>query len=213
MNNDRASNFASVMIAVVTVLGATMACLATVVGAQAGQKDFDGLTASIRAEEAIIINHINAYEHKRAYTTYYHILVLSNKLREEMDTASNEEYAELLRQYNEITAIAGEMRHNFFSTAYINNDNTYNVQRELNEAWADDQQTSDLNADFHFAQAAGLRSKSLYLTGNLIVLSAAFFFFTLAEVIKNRWRILFFVLGFLALFTGIMVYLIVEVLS
>jgi hypothetical protein len=47
----------------------------------------------------------------------------------------------------------------------------------------------------------------------LIVLSAAFFFFTLAEVIKNRWRILFFVLGFLALFTGIMVYLIVEVLS
>jgi hypothetical protein len=49
------------------------------------------------------------------------------------------------------------------------------------------------------------------LTGALIVYSFSFLFFTLAQVIENRSRIFFLVLGFIALFVGIISVLFIGV--
>jgi hypothetical protein len=115
-----------------------------------------------------------------------------------------------LRLQEELSGIASELRIRFFLPGYLKDDRTYNVQRELNEAWSDDTQASDLDADKHFLEADSARSQSVLLSGNIIVFSTAFLLFTLAEVIENRWRIFFLVLGFVTMFAGLLVVFIVE---
>jgi hypothetical protein len=210
MNQKRVSNFASVMIAVATVLGAMTACLGTVAAGQAGEADFDGITAYIKSEEAVVINNINAFEHLRAYAIYYRYVLLADLLIDDASAAGDQEFGGLIRQKNEIAGIAGEMRHNFFSAAYLNENSSYNLERELDEAWAEDLQSNDLDSGSHFELADGLRSQSIYLMADITAFSISFFLFTLAEVIKHRWRILFLVLGILAMLIGLLVVLVVE---
>ncbi len=211
MKSEKISNFASIMIAVATVLGAMVACLASVAASNASEKDFDGMTAYIRAEEAVVVNHIAAYEHLRAHTEFFKNMELSFIVLEEItDQMDDAEVNARIRLQEELSGIASELRIRFFLPDYLKDDRTYNVQRELNEAWSDDTQTSDLDSDKHFLEADSARSQSVLLSGNIIVFSMAFLFFTLAEVIENRWRIFFLALGFVTLLVGLLVVLIVE---
>ena len=211
MKSEKISNFASIMIAVVTVLGAMVACLASVAASRAGEKDFDGMTAYIKAEEAVVVNHIYAYEHLRAHAEFFKDMELSFIVLEEITgQMSDAEVNARLRLQEELSGIASELRIRFFLPGYLKDDRTYNVQRELNEAWSDDTQASDLDADKHFFEADSARSQSVLLSGNIIVFSTAFLLFTLAEVIENRWRIFFLVLGFVTMFVGLLVVFIVE---
>ena len=212
MKPERFNALASVMIAVVTVLGAAVACLASVSANEAGNADFDGLTAAINAEETTIVNSITTYEHYQAYTTYQRYNELGNVLHDEAAIADPAAAESLNRLKREVWGLALGLQYTFFPPRYLNPDGTYNTQRELDESWAEAAQQNDLAPLPHFEEADALRLKANLLTSVLIPLAVAFWFFTCAQAIKNRIKYLLGIAGFVFTFISLLFVLMVEVL-
>lgn len=200
MESERFKSFIAVMIAIVTVLGALAAGFAAKASSDAGDGDFAGMGAAISAQKADIINEINAYEHYRAYTMYVRYLELGNLLYD--PSAKNQD--ELYKQQQEVWGVAEGIKSTFFEPRYINPDGSYDIERELQEARAEDEQGSDLNYEPYFNQADGNRAKSSFLTGDMIVFAVSFWFLTLAQVFENRIKYLMAVFGILLGLTGIL---------
>ncbi len=195
---------ASVMVAVVTVIGAGVACRASIASNAASNADFAGLVAAIHAEETTIINAINVYQHYHAYTTYTRYNELGNVVADE--TLS----AELGRLQREAWGLALGLQYSFFPPRYLNPDGTYDTQRELDEEWAEAAQRNDLVSEPHFEEADTARLKASLLYGTLIVLAVAFWCFTIAQAINNRLKYLFGAGGFFITFAGLLIVLLVE---
>jgi hypothetical protein len=204
MKPDRFKTIASIMIAVVTVIGAALACRASNTTNAATNADFEGLVASIKAEEATILNSITVYEHYQAYTLYTRYNELGNIVADE--PPSNE----LGRLQREVWGLALGLQYTFFPPRYLNPDGTYDVQRELDEEWAERSQQDDLLSEPHFAKADGLRLQASLLAGVLIVFAVAFWFFTLAQAIRNRLKYFFGLAGLAVTVFGLLAWLIVE---
>lgn len=194
MKKDNFKSYMAVIVAVVTVLGATTACLASGAVSTAGDMDFAGLDASIRAQKADIINTIKAYEHYRAFTTYKRYDELGYLLSGD--------------QQDEAWGVAAGLT-SFFVSRYINSDGQYELERELQEEWASDAQTEDLNAAPYFERSDAERSRSAFLSANMITFAISFWFLTVAQVtnkkIKYVWAglgILFGLAGIAGIFIG-----------
>jgi hypothetical protein len=202
MENERFKSFVAVLVAFVTVLGAFTAGLAAKASSDAGDEDFIGMTAAIGAQKADLINEIYAYEHYRAYTTYARYLELGNLLYD--PDAPEDSQQSLYEQQLEVWGVADGIKSSFFEPRYINPDGGYDVERELQEARAEDEQAAELNPQPYFNKADALRNKSSFLTGNLIVFATSFWFLTLAQVIENRIKYAMALFGILAGLAGIM---------
>ncbi len=199
MNQENFKSMIAVCIAVVTVLGATAACLASVAVSSAGDADFAGLDASIRAQKAEIVNYSNAYQHYRAFTTYLRYNELGYLLYD--PTADTETGIRNGAIQREVWGIASGISSVFFSPRYINPDGQYDLERELQEAYADDAQTADLDFTPYFEESDRYRSQSSFLTATMIVLAVSFWFFTLAQAAEKQIKYLWAALGVL---TGLM---------
>lgn len=212
MSDTRFKSIVAVLIAFVTILGAAAACLATVALSSAGDADFEGLTAAINAQREGVVNQINAYEHLRAYTAYTRYLELGYILWEEASQADSETAVQLDKQRKEFLGLASEMRSSFFQSRYMDTQQgLYNLQRELNEAWAEDILNYDLEPRPHFDRADALRTRSALLAGDMIIFAVSFWFLTVANVIENRWKYLMMALGILIGLGGILGIFIAQV--
>lgn len=202
MKSEKFKSNMAVLIALVTVLGAMAACLATVAASGAGDEDFAGLDASIRAQKAEIINRVNAYEHYRAYTSYVRYNELGNLLyNPEADEGIDIQNGALQQ---EVWGVASGLSSVFFSPRYINADGVYDIQRELEEAWAEDTQAEDLNSQPYFEKSDQLRRRSSFLTADMIVFAFSFWFFTLAQATNKNIKYLWAILGILFGFAGVL---------
>jgi hypothetical protein len=191
----------AVLTALVTVLGATAACLAAVSVSNAGDSDFAGLDASIRAQKAEIINHVNAYEHYRAFTDYFRYNELGYLMYDpNADTETDARNAEI---QDEVWGVASGISSVFFSPRYITPDGQYDLERELQEAYAQDSQDSDLDAQPYFDESDRFRRRSSFLTADMIVLAFSFWFFTLAQATEKKIKFFWAILGILAALTGL----------
>lgn len=200
MKEDKFKSFVAVLVAVVTVLGATTACLASVAVSNAGDMDFSGLDASIRAQKADIINTIKAYEHYRAFTTYKRYDELGYLL---YDPNADEQTALRNRALqDEAWGVASGLT-SFFIARYINSDGQYDLERELQEEWAYDAQTQDLNAVPYFVQSDAERNRSSFLTANMITFAVSFWFLTVAQITEKKIKYLWAGLGILFALAGI----------
>jgi hypothetical protein len=204
MNPERFKAIASVMIAIVTVLGAGVACRASIVGNSAGNADFAGLVAAIKAEEATLTDYVTVYQHYHAYTDYHRY----NELGKIM--GNDPQASTLGAAQREAWGIAQGLQFDFFPSRYLKPDGTYDTQRELDETYADKAQQQDLYPTSHFEEADAARLKASLFSAVLIVASIAFWFFTLAQAISNRLKYLFIFGGFSATAAAILFYLIVE---
>lgn len=205
MNAERFKAIASVMIAVVTVLGAGVACRASIVANTASNADFDGLVAAIKGEEATLTNYVTVYEHYRAYTTYARYNEMGNILGDDPSASG------LGPLQRELWGMAQGLQFDFFPSRYLKRDGTYDTRRELDETYADKSQQDDLFFQSHFDAADNARLKASLLSAVLIIVSIAFWFFTLAQATGNRLKYLFALGGFGATLAGILIYLIVEI--
>lgn len=212
MAKERFKSLTAILIALVTILGASAVCLSTVAVSQASDEDFLGMSAAIDAQRAEVINQVNAYEHYRAFTSYRRYLELGNLLLDQASTVEEAIAAQLDSQRLELWGLAGEMRHTFFLPRYLEQDGTYDIKRELDEAWAEDMQGDDLNPGPHFERSDSLRRRSAFLAGDMIVFALSFWFLTLAQVTETRWKYLWSTLGILAGLGGILGILIAQVL-
>lgn len=205
MKPETFKSVASIMVAVVTVIGAALACRASYASNTASNADFAGLVAAIKAEETTITNYLTTYEHYRAFTTYTRYDELGNIVGDEAPSP------ELGRLQREVWGLAQGLQFTFFPPRYLNNDGAYDIQRELDESFAESAQSNDIFPQSHFAEADAARAKTSLLTGILIIMSVSFWFFTVAQAINNRFKYFFGFGGFGILLLGLVVWLIVEV--
>jgi hypothetical protein len=211
MKEERFKSFVAVLVAIVTILGASAACLATVAGSGASDADFDGVTAAIKAQKAEIVNDVTAYEHYRAYTSYVRYIEMGNLMYDESVNAGETGAQELIHQRMEAWGLADSLKLSFFPARYVDlATGQYNIRRELDELWAEDTQSDDLNAKPHFSESDSLRTKSLLFTANMIVFAVAFWFLTLAQIFENRIKFIALALGVFAALGGILMILVVE---
>jgi hypothetical protein len=211
MKDDRFKSFVAVLVAIVTILGAMAACLATVAGSGASDADFNGVSATIKAQKAEVVNDVTAYEHYRAYTAYVRYDEMGNLIYDETVHSDEKEAQELANQRMEAWGLADSLRISFFPPRYVDPaTGKYNIRRELDELWAEDTQADDLNAKPHFSEADLLRKRSLLLTADMIVFAIAFWFLTLAQIFENRAKYLGLAFGVLLALAGILGIFIVE---
>ena len=202
MKSNRFKSFVSILVAIVTILGALTAGLAAKASSNAGDQDFAGMGAAISSQKADLINEVNAYEHYRAYTTYVRYFELGFLLT---DPKADEKTKQLLyNQQQEVWGIADGILSTFFQGRYLNPDGTYALDRELQEARAEDEQSNDLNFAPYFDKADSLRARSSFLIANLIVFTVSFWFLTLAQVMENSFKYFMALFGILLGLAGIL---------
>ncbi|MBI3170805.1 MAG: hypothetical protein HYZ22_20175 [Chloroflexi bacterium] len=201
MKHDNFKSLIAVLTAIVTVLGATAACLASVAVSTAGDNDFAGLDASIRAQKAEIINYVVAYEHYRAFTSYIRYNELGNLMYDpEADEATDIRNGAIQR---EVWGVASGISSLFFSPRYITSDGQYDLERELQEEFAKDAQNENLNAAPYFEESDRQRRISSSLTADMIVFAFSFWFFTLAQATDKKIKFFWAGLGILMGLAGI----------
>lgn len=203
MESHNFKSWMAVLTAIVTVFGATAACLASGAVSSAGDADFAGLDASIKGQRAEIINYINAYEHYRAFTAYTRYNELGNLMydpNEEVNSETNLRNGAIQR---EVWGLASGISAVFFSPRYINPDGQYDLERELQEALAQDAQNEDISGEPYFEDSDHFRKRSAYLTADMIVFALAFWFLTLAQTTEKSIKYLWAGLGVLVGLAGI----------
>jgi hypothetical protein len=202
VESNRFKSFVAILVAIVTVLGALTAGLAAKASSDAGDEDFAGMGAAISAQKADLINEVYAYEHYRAYTTYARNLELGFLLHD--PSADETTQQALYNQQLEVWGVANGIISTFFQARYMDPDGTYDLNRELQEARAEDEQNNDLNYTPYFNKADSLRARSSFLVGNMIVFAISFWFLTLAQVMENRFKYFMAVFGILLGLAGIL---------
>jgi hypothetical protein len=184
---DRFKTVIAILIALVTTVSAVVAWRTALASDAAGNADFAGLTASLRAENTRSSDTATMYANYRAYTDYVRHYRLGAMIGEEMDAAPEADTPAMRHQMNEAYALAINDA-DFFPGRYLERDLSYDKQRDLGEAWAEEAQKEDLDPQPHFARSDAMRTKTLWLLVAIIVLSASLWFYTLAQTINHSLK-------------------------
>jgi len=200
---------AAILLAAVTVTGAVVAWRAAIAADAANNADAAGLAATLDAEETRAVNIVTTYEHYRAYTTYLRHNELGDRIAQDIPDATDAEAEALQRQKTDAWDLAVAVQ-TFFDQRYLDPDGNYDTQREIDELWADAQQSKDLYPAPHFANSDRLRNKSTTMVILLVPLALALSGFALAESMKHRLKYVLAAGGTLILIGSIAALLIME---
>ncbi|MCZ2126964.1 MAG: hypothetical protein LC099_04225 [Anaerolineales bacterium] len=195
MKSSSFKSWIAVLIAFVTVMGAAAACFAAAAVSNAGDNDFDGLDAAFRRQKTEIINQVSAYEHYRAFASYTRYNELGNSYYDpnsNADSATNARNAALQR---EAWSLASGISANFFDPRYVSPEGQYNLQRELQEAYAQAAQNEELDSAPYFEESDKQRSSATRFSGVMIIFAVSFWFFTLAQAAEKNVKYLWALLG------------------
>jgi tetratricopeptide (TPR) repeat protein len=189
----------SAMVAVVTLTGALVAWRAAVAGNAASDLDSSGLIAAQNVEETDTINFIIANQHHMAYLDYLRNgeLAWAKVTDGTMDSATGTDLERVLRDITEGLDLATTSKRYFFPGGYLNQDKTYNVDKELAESLAAAEQSKDLHPERHFAESDRLGDKVLGLVAMLVVLAISLWCFALAETLGHLVKMALGLGGFL----------------
>jgi hypothetical protein len=211
MPTEKFKTFTASMIAVVTVVSAMVTWRAAMAAQAAGDADFDGLVATVNGEEATVLSTIKVAEHYQAFISYTRYNELGNKLYDALQNSSSGK-SQLEQQKSDSWGIAFGLQSMFFPSRYLLPDGTYDSRREMDELLADEQRARDTRSELHFDEGSQLRRKSNLLVNMLILLGTSFWFFTLAQIIDHKLRILLAGVGGFLLVIGAFAALFIEIL-
>ncbi len=201
MKTEGFKTFTATMIALVTIVSAVAAWRAAAAASESSQADFNGLAASINAEEAHMLNSISAYGHFQAFLTYTRYNELGYRLADEIAAADpgDSRITALEQGKSDSWGIAYGLQYLFFPSRYLRPDGSYDLQREMDELTADSERQEDIKPDLHFNRADAYRLKSNLLISTLIFLGLALWMFTCAQIIERSAKYGFAVGGILLL--------------
>lgn len=208
-DNSRLETIVAILIAVATVIGAITAWRSSVADDGAGDADFAGLQASVRAEETRALNYVNAYENYGSYVNYRRYSEMGDLIAADQENASEEE-AIILEQERANSHDLSISSQHLFPNKFLDRDGSYNVKRQLGEMWADAARENDLNPDPQFAEADTLRNKANMLLLAVGILAIALVFFTLVESFSGALQYGMVALGSLTMIAGTVFALFVE---
>jgi tetratricopeptide (TPR) repeat protein len=175
------------LIAIVTIMGALVAWRAAVANSDSGNNDSSGLLALQNVEETKAVADIQANGDEVAYVNYLRNRVISTEMLNDKAAASvppdMQDY--VARQITETIDLGNTSKFFFFPSNYLDQNDNYDRQRQVNEAYAQAQESEDLNFQQHFDTSDALSDKSMFLFAMLIVLAVALWLFAVSEVISN----------------------------
>ncbi len=186
----------AILIAIISLLGGVLAWRGNLVAVD--DADIAGLNATLNAETTQFINNTTLYKRYRAYSVY----VVNNKLQQQIETDAKNVPA---TEQNKLTAEQSQSvdfmatSRLFFPTRYLNHDGSYNIKRDLGEAWAQASQLLDLNPQSHFDEANALRAKETTINEAFVWLAVSMLFFAIAQMLNPAHQILRYSNGFLGM--------------
>ncbi|MFL5804345.1 MAG: hypothetical protein ACJ8CR_21705 [Roseiflexaceae bacterium] len=207
--SQRLETIVAILIAIATVIGAVVAWRSSVADDGAGDADFAGLRASVRAEETRALNYVNGYENYGSYLNYRRYNDLGDLLEADAANADEQTASQLERQRadNHDLSLSSER---LFPNKFLDRDGSYNLKRQLGEMWADAAKENDLNPDPQFVEAEQLRSKANWLLVAVTILAVALVFYTLVESFGKHMQYVMVALGSLCMVAGTLFALMIE---
>jgi hypothetical protein len=182
-----------ILIIIPSVLGPQMNGLATRLKNQSEAQEVLGFRAESTANSVRSLHNFKAYQHFESYLDYIVNARLVELYEAAIEEAEGDELARLVTLRDEAAQLATTSRA-FFPVRYIGTDGSYNIQRELDELWAEEEQREDLNPSPYYEKADRLHVKSTQ-TGLLPLLaSISLLFFAFTQAIhekRKNWRYFF----------------------
>jgi len=148
-----------------------------------------GLMASFRRELTSVmqVGELNAQQ--RAYADSMLNAELARLIRKEIPDVPAAQRVGLLAEAEQASRQAAASAV-FFPQRYLNRDGSFDVERQLGEAWAQSARDADLNARAHFNEADRLRSYAAFLAGLVFILTIALCILELVGNLNPRRRVL-----------------------
>lgn len=173
------------LIAIVTILGAWVAWRAQVASSEAGDNDAQGILALQNDAETVAVSYIEANSHEIAYTDYLRNRSIAiDKITDTIDNPPadpDKVYLEIKR----LLDIARTSKVYFFPGQYLDRNDDYDFNREINELYAQAEQSKDLNYQRYFDRSDYLSNKVMALIALLIILAAALWLFAISEILSS----------------------------
>ncbi len=161
----------AILIAVTTLVGATLTWRSSVAGDASGDADYAGLRSVVAAEEVKARSAVTAFEHYAAFTAFDR----QDELARLMEKEGSGDAAE--------TKVRAKANRGLFEAKFATREGEYGVTREMSAAWSDAAREKDLNPEPRFAEADKLSDKSLGLIAAVTLVAVALVFFTLVEAL------------------------------
>jgi hypothetical protein len=197
----RYSTFISIMLAVVSVIGAIVAWRVSVALSNAGSADTAGLLAEMDKADVEIAATISVIGHETVYAAF-----MTNKAIADGFYALGDNYTYLAYAFHN----AANDVLNFIPRNYLDRDEKFDYQRDLGETIANSELSRDTNAQPYFNASDNARLKGQWLLIDLIGLGVSLLCLTLADAIQNFTRHLFLGLGLFTLLAGSMAVILIE---
>jgi hypothetical protein len=193
--SDQLRTIIAILIALVSITGAIVACRTAVASSNAGDADVDGVLAVVDRENALIEGHQALFGYLQAYARAARNDALSDALFN-AETRVRDAGARTFigNEADALIYAAGTSRAQIPQT-YLDRDRTFDVERAVGEIVADRSLQKDVFPDPHFERADDARAKSQALLGVLVILGVALIALTLADAIHHPVRYLFLVVG------------------
>lgn len=183
MNAGREQKFnvvVSVLIAVVTIMGALTAWRVSLLNLAVGDAQFNAMVAVINREDALTVGTARGYGRYRAFLDY----TTAKAVLDTLDEAEREAYPDVVRQSEDEIVMARDI----INTLYLTQDGEYEIERDIQQVLADARREQDVDPTPFFAEAEQARGRVRGLSINFIVLSLALLNFTVAQSLhRDRW--------------------------
>lgn len=195
-NEARFRTVVSILIAVVSIIGAFVAWRLATAAGEAGGEDTAGLTATLNREQADVLGDTDVYREYAAYSIYQKYNQLGDLIAEDQRTlvddpaVSEEAYGALDRQKREAWDLAIDVQGLFFDTRFLKpEDGSFDIERRRAEAAVGYERNLDLDPEAHFDNADDARLKARWLAGALIVLALSLLTYTVARKAASALRL------------------------
>lgn len=200
----------TILIAVIVAIAAIVSWWASLAADGAGDANFEALRALVNIEEARALNAVNAYEDYRSFTIYKKYKILGDLIAEDLERITDED------EYDEMEASMASaydmatLYETLFPGRFLTRDGSYDLQRQLDEMWADVSQEKDVNPTPKLSEADYLSVKNGFLLATATILAVTLVCYTLVESVSGVWKYVMAGLGTTFALVAIVTALIVQ---
>ena len=197
----RFSTFVSILIALVSVLGAILAWRVAVASSNASSADTRGLLAEVDSADVTLQASITVFGHKAVYASF-----VTNKALGDAFDSLGSNYQPVSFAFKSAAARSLD----FLPRIYLDRNENFDVARDQGETAANIALNHDTNPQSQYSAGDSSRVKSLWLLGDLIWFSGALVALTLADAIRHPVRYFFLLAGIGILFSGSLAVVLIE---
>lgn len=179
----------TILIALVTTLGAVIAWQAALSLSAAGNAQQQGLLDTLSLEEGAASYQTRLYTELQYFVKYTQFQEMAKHLRQDETAARSRGETNLandLSSQAEQNEALAENLEQFFDVSYIQADGTFDEERRLADLRLNDAKLQGVAPQEMFDEADALQDKARMFVGIIFFLTVALLFYTLSQITENR---------------------------